>query len=478
MNNSRVRGLQVAAVVLFAATIALQIRIAPMRTKIIPGFDPGENKKTQLMLELPNQMLGAVAIGFKEAIAAVLWVRGDEFFHKGQYDAILPIVRMVTWLDPHQLDVYSTGGWHLAYNFTDSESRSDRRYIEPSIALLKEGVANNPEIYDLYFELGWTLYYQKIKDYKEAAVWIEKATKLPGRDPNTGKIGTRPSFVEHMLAHSLEQTGDYDKAEKIWRDLIAKSEETLKKNPKDGEAPNEIGVCKKNLCIHLLRRGFRYGDMDAYRRGLELGESFDKADVVMKKALVNARAQYEQMLAQGKRPHDVYPPIDVNMKVKHWKKKPGVLVVEGTADLIPAKAYQNLAVNTFTAPTGDQKKGWVNYVRMFVTLADKEYKPASTDSFNWDVDPSQTIMITVTQVHDGKFHIEIDMSKDRKQYPFAKDKYILTCLIDPRLLSEDVQDRVGWLGEGLTDKRYLDKTSVPGVNMIKYQVELDRKDIL
>src|SRR5437868_4628852 len=80
-----------------------------------PGLDPGS-------------FLVALA-GFREMIAGILWVRADSFFDNGNYDAVLPIIRLVTILDPHQVDVYATGMWHIGYNFTDEESRSDRRYL-------------------------------------------------------------------------------------------------------------------------------------------------------------------------------------------------------------------------------------------------------------------------------------------------------------------------------------------------------------
>jgi hypothetical protein len=74
--------------------------------------------------------LGAIS-GFRQVIAGLLWVRADSFFHQGNYDAILPLIRIITWMDPNFLDVYATGTWHLTYNFTDEEQRSDRRYLPP-----------------------------------------------------------------------------------------------------------------------------------------------------------------------------------------------------------------------------------------------------------------------------------------------------------------------------------------------------------
>ena len=99
----------------------------------------------------PDQLLFALA-GFREMIAGLLWVRADSYFDEGNYDAILPMIRIVTLLDPKQIDVYSTGMWHIAYNFTDEAQRSDRRYVAPALALGKEGAAHNDYTYELFFE--------------------------------------------------------------------------------------------------------------------------------------------------------------------------------------------------------------------------------------------------------------------------------------------------------------------------------------
>ncbi len=84
--------------------------------------------------------LAAVA-GFRQVVAGLLWVRADSFFHSGNYDAILPLIRVITRLDPNFLDAYATGAWHLTYNFTDEQQRSDRRHL-PAGAALERG---NPQ---------------------------------------------------------------------------------------------------------------------------------------------------------------------------------------------------------------------------------------------------------------------------------------------------------------------------------------------
>src|SRR5215469_8142408 len=150
-----------------------------------------------------DQMIFALA-GFREMIAGILWVRADAFFDTGNYDAILPIIRLVTKLDPHEIDVFATGMWHIGYNFTDEEQRSDRRYIPSALALGKEGCAQNPNTYELFFETGW-LWYHKIDDYYPHAVeWFTKAQQredmLPARKNLLSMAYQRDGKPEEALA--------------------------------------------------------------------------------------------------------------------------------------------------------------------------------------------------------------------------------------------------------------------------------------
>jgi hypothetical protein len=119
--------------------------------------------------------------------------------------------------------------------------------------------------------------------------------------------------------------------------------------------------------------------------------------------------------------------------------------------------------------------------RVFLTLTDADYKEPTLKNFSWDVDRDATALWE-TQIHgisvnNGEFHRKYDLSKDMKQYPFKKDKYVLTMWFDPRCAPISVQDKTGWMGEGIKDKRYLD-TSVPGVKMVKKVIYLNRRDIL
>lgn len=230
---------------LFLLVAVLQKNLDPERNRYQPG------KVTNI--EIGTQFVAATLIGLKEVVAGLLWVRADEFFHTGNYAAVIPIVRIVTWLDPHQIDVYDTGAWHLSYNFTDSQERSDRRYIPASKALLREGITNNPDIYDLYFDLGW-LNFNKVLDYPAAAVAFKNANQKKAVDPATGKDQMRPQFVGHSLAHAYEKSGDVDRAIQQWRENIVANRKYMEQAPVPEQEAVMVDVAENNLALLLQEK--------------------------------------------------------------------------------------------------------------------------------------------------------------------------------------------------------------------------------
>ncbi len=184
----------------------------------------------------PHHILLAIS-GFSELIASLLWVKADTYFHEGNYDAVLPLLRIATYLDPHNVDLYTVSMWHMAYNFTDSYHHSDKRYIPLSIALGKECIAKNKQSGDAYFELGW-LWFHKIDDFHEnSSHWFSKA--LQQKDLISGK--------KNMYAHALVKQNSIDRAVEYFDDVLKSNNESKKHNE----------VVKHNLDTLLLRNAYR-----------------------------------------------------------------------------------------------------------------------------------------------------------------------------------------------------------------------------
>ena len=249
MKNSSRLILIVILIALLPAIVSLQKAIDPQRAQ----FQPGRGLKSVMTnvgnnpVVLPTQFIAGTAIGFREVVAGLLWVRCDEFFHNGNYEAIIPLIRMITWLDPHQIDVYNVGAWHLAYNFVDSAQRADRRYLPPAIKLLEEGVENNPGIYECKFDLGFVLYQLKAKNFEKTIYWTTMASK----DKNA------PSFIPRSIAHAYEKAGKIDEAIAQWNKCIKDAEAGFAKNPKDFGMRNHLDVSIRNRDAMIVRKALR-----------------------------------------------------------------------------------------------------------------------------------------------------------------------------------------------------------------------------
>jgi hypothetical protein len=371
----------------------------------------------------PDQLLASLA-GFREMVAGILWVRADSFFDQGNYDAILPIMRLVTILDPKQIDVYATGMWHIGYNFTDEESRSDRRYLPSAIAFGQEGSKNNPNTYELFFETGW-IWYHKIDDnYDRAVKWLEEAMKRPDMQ----------SARKNLFFRALVRDGQIERAGEHLFTLLEESEKEIGgKDDREIEfgARNNRDTREKNLDNHLIR-------------------------MVSRGWLAQQRGDY----AQGE--YDTKPPFDVGFTAKVTVTRNRIMNVVGTWNVLP--------VGT----------------RVRIILRDAEYPDAILGGVEWDanadvaLDPPRNLTYMQDQlfVRDRRFNKTIDMSRDPTMYPFSSENYLIEFYYSPRSAPDHIQDKFGFNGEGLTDKRFLNKEARPGHSVIYASIPITRDQIL
>lgn len=366
----------------------------------------------------PDQLVVVLA-GFREMIAGILWVRADSFFHNGNYDAILPMIRLVTWLDPHQIDVYSTGMWHIAYNFTDEEQRSDRRYIPSALALGKEGANQNKNTYELFFETGW-LWYHKVEDYHQNAVdWFKRAAE------HDDMITAR----KNLLAVALQRAGKIDEALEVYYKLLDDAEHAY---TVDGQfqARTNRDTIENNvdtLLVRMAQRGYFAQKHGTYETGN----------------------------------YDTKPPFDVGFSARVTVEEPMILRVSGTWNVLPVGTRIRVILRDADFP-GAEPAGmdW-----------------DGSDDVNLDPPRDTTFMLEKAFVRNRRFDRRIDMSKDPTMYPFTKDKYVIEFFYDPRMAAHHIQDKFSWNGEGMTDKNYLNTEIRPGTRVIYAKLEMTRDQI-
>lgn len=365
------------------------------------NYSPGNS---QIQKELSPDQIILQLFGFREFLAGILWVRADGFFDQGNYDAVLPIIRLCTILDPKQIDVYATGMWHIGYNFTDEEQRSDRRYIESALALGKEGARQNPNTYEMFFETGWMWYHKVDDDYFQAVRWFEEAAKrediMPAR--------------RNLLTQAYMRNGQVENALDLYYNLYDKSKARVEAEDYQFGDTQQFATIENNLDTTLVRM---------VQRGWVAKYSPDG----------KANGWYNS----GN--YDTKPPFDVGFSAKVTVLSDRVIRVEGTWNVLP--------VGT----------------RVRVTLRDADYPNAKLAELNWDgtegvkLDPprDKTFMQDQLFVRNRKFNRKVDMSKDPTMYPFLGKKYLVEFYYNPRSAPPHIQDKFGYSGEGFTDSNFL-----------------------
>jgi len=467
MNQSK-RTLGILAVLLlYIPIVFLQSVIDPMRKQFELANTAGTINTVGRAL--PIEFTLGAATGFREAIAGLLWVRTDKFFHEGNYDAIVPMVRIITWLDPQNVDVYQTGAWHLDYNFTDAEQRSDRRYLPLSVTLLEEGIANNPTTTKLYADLAFTHYFRKMCNYEKSIEWYRKASavrvidpKQPlSVDPDTGLRDhyvvdaithkptpyADPTIVGHGLAHALTAAGDIDGAIKQWQFCISEHKRLMVESPSTAAQDSSgLHVSEKNLNETLMRKQFRVLDTKT--------------------------------------------PEDIDLHAWLVRTAPMKFRFEGTANFVGAKK--------FTLEGHQVTWGPVDGARINFRLEDADYEQPQSLPFDLSVKLPKhvTMMQDSGAVSNGHFTRRVNMFDDslgdNPMYPFRAKRYKVTFWFnpaDPASCPPNLQDRIGWVGEGMTDKNHLDVSGiVPGalegpqeksrVRLVTKVIYLTRDDIM
>jgi tetratricopeptide (TPR) repeat protein len=175
----------------------------------------------------------AVLGGFRGIVTDFLWLAAHNDWEKREWFRMKPKLDTVVMLQPHFIDYWDIGAWHMAWNISYDASvntaepreafrlKEQRYWIDEGEKFLREAIKNNPDEWMLYFKLGWLLD-QKQQKYKEAAEWFAKAAEF--KDV--------PLYVRRQVGHALNRAGLKKEALAHWRKIW--------NGPRDGENSMEL----------------------------------------------------------------------------------------------------------------------------------------------------------------------------------------------------------------------------------------------
>jgi hypothetical protein len=137
-------------------------------------------------------------------LADFLWLRVDEYQHRRRIvngdllraddEALMPLVRLITWLNPHFTDAYALGGQWLAFHFGRPREAA---------AFYEEGIRNNPLDAGLLTGAAW-VYWKFLHDPATAAARAERASRVTEDD--LAKFQAL-WFEAHILADGGDRAG-------------------------------------------------------------------------------------------------------------------------------------------------------------------------------------------------------------------------------------------------------------------------------
>ena len=204
----------VIAIILFSILVGFRFYLDKPYIKVInPGVESVYNHSVNM---------AAVIFGeTRKTMAAVLWgrvlnyhtetshatfygprkdVKPSADLFKSEGEQILPILRLITWLDNHFIKAYDFGGYFLAITLNQPQEGID---------FLEEGIMNNPKSYDLYQGLAY-IYFHKMKNYTMAINYAKKAldniTHYPEKDNTNIPLDCVNSL--RIIGHSYRLLGD------------------------------------------------------------------------------------------------------------------------------------------------------------------------------------------------------------------------------------------------------------------------------
>lgn len=150
--------------------------------------------------------LRRLSLGYTGLLADIYWTRAVQYFglqhHKGSGDfrLLAPLLRVSTELDPEMLPPYQFGA-----NFLGPKPPNGAGLPYDALALLKFGIAHNPDKWRLYYNLGF-LYFTEFKDYKKAADAFAQGAQLPITN----------EFMPILAARMAQQGGEFETSRILW----------------------------------------------------------------------------------------------------------------------------------------------------------------------------------------------------------------------------------------------------------------------
>ncbi|MHB8732102.1 MAG: hypothetical protein ACYDAB_09950 [bacterium] len=181
---------------------------------LVDVYRPAVNDEAGVQFSGAAEVVRGFAGQIRGLLADFLWLRVDEYAHRRRLtdgdinraddEALMPLVRLITWLDPHYVSAYALGGQWLAFHFNKPRE---------AVIFYDEGIRNNPREAELLTGVAF-VDWRLLHDNKAAAARVEQAASVQGDD----QARFQALWLE---AHILLDGGDRAGAIRVWHRVAA-----------------------------------------------------------------------------------------------------------------------------------------------------------------------------------------------------------------------------------------------------------------
>jgi tetratricopeptide (TPR) repeat protein len=205
---------EAAIIALAGVAVAAAISLQVLRDRWYPRSDI---QQEQILYVRSGAALQRMTLSFDALAADVYWIRAIQHYGGDRlsrplgarkYQLLYPLLDLTTTLDPYFNIAYRFGAIFLSEGYPGGAGRPDL-----SVALLRKAIAVMPYKWQYYHDVGF-VYYWRLRDYKTAALWFQRAAAQPNA----------PNWLTPLAASMLTHSNDRAAARFLWQQ-IAKSEE-------------------------------------------------------------------------------------------------------------------------------------------------------------------------------------------------------------------------------------------------------------
>lgn len=191
-----------------AVLLALSVGVQVVRDR---GWAPYQPPNPLLWVQ-SGPLLQRLALSYDNLVADVYWIRAVIYYGgkrraegpQRSFDALYPLLDLVTTLDPHFRIAYRFGSIFLTEAYPSGPGRPDQ-----AIQLLQRGIERDFNRWEYYHDIGF-VYYWWLNDYQKAAEWFLKGSEVPGA----------AEWLKPLAATTLATGGDRNTSRQLWTELL------------------------------------------------------------------------------------------------------------------------------------------------------------------------------------------------------------------------------------------------------------------